>query len=65
MAEAEGGMKNLEPRWFHHSACFLLHSPRRFQIVAAINDAGVQQRGGAGGGLWSAGFIPLQRTLGC
>jgi len=36
-------MKNWETRRFHHSAFFLLHSPRLFQIVAAINDAGVEE----------------------
>src|ERR1035437_6303854 len=35
-----------------------------FQIVAAVDDAGVEEGGGAGGGLRSAGFIPLHRARG-
>ena len=43
-------MKNaeLEMRRFHDSAFFLLHSSWLFQIVAAINDAGVEEAAGLG-----------------
>ena len=39
-------MKNCGIRRFHHSSFFILHSSRLFQIVAAINDAGVEEGGG-------------------
>jgi hypothetical protein len=39
-------MKNWETRRFHHSAFFILHSLWLFQIVAAINDAGVEEAAG-------------------
>ena len=40
----------------------MVASPAWTQIVAAINDAGVEKGGGTGG-LRSAGCIPLHRTL--
>ena len=48
-------MQNWETLQFHHSAFFILHSPLRFQIVAAVNDAGVKEGGGTCG-LGSAGL---------
>ena len=36
-------MKNGKTPWFYQSAFFILHSPWLFQIVAAINDAGVEE----------------------
>ena len=68
-------MKNWQTRWFHHSALFLLHWLGRvnvnqvnagvgqlgelFQIVAAINDAGVEE----GRGFTARGRDALLRVL--
>ena len=41
-------MKNWGMRRFYHSSFFILHLFWLFQIVAAINDAGVEEGGGFG-----------------
>jgi len=40
-------MKNWGMRRFYHSSFFILHSSRLFQIVAAVNDAGVEEGTGS------------------